>query len=104
MDKIMPYYHAQGRERQLAGNLHVKMRLSMLPRVLDALLEDLLRLLDELPVQIDRVGRHVGVVLAEDELRRLSVVLLHLAAVRLALLGQLLGQRAVAILVGLPGL
>lgn len=70
--------------------------------VLDALLQNLFGLLDELPVQIDRVGRDapVGVVLAEDKLRRLSVILLHLASVGLALLGELFGGRAIAARVG----
>jgi hypothetical protein len=53
-------------------------------------------------VQIYGVGLDapVGVVLAENELRRLSVVLLHLAAVGLTLLGELLSGGAIAAGVG----
>lgn len=74
--------------------------------VLDALLQNLLGLLDELPVQIDGVGRDasVGIVLAEDKLRRLSVVFLHFAAVGFALLGELFGARAIAARVCFLGL
>jgi hypothetical protein len=80
----------------------MKMVLPMRLGVLDPLFQDLLGLLDELTVQIDGVGLDapVGVVLAEDELRRLSVVLIHLAAVGLALLGELLGGGAIAARVG----
>lgn len=83
--------------------LHMQMRLPVLPRILDPLLQDLLRLLDILPMQIDRVRRDssVGVVLAEDKLGRLPVILLHLPAMLLAFLGELLSQSAVAVLVGL---
>ena len=70
--------------------------------ILDPLFQDLLSLLSELAVQINGVGidASVGVVLAEDELGRLFVVLLHLAAVGLALLGELLGAGAIAARVG----
>lgn len=74
--------------------------------ILDALFEDLLRLLDKLTVQIDRVGRNssIGVVLPEDKLGSLLIILLHLATVGLALLGQLLGAGAIAARVGILGL
>lgn len=83
-------------------HLHMKMGLSMRLGILDPLFQDLLGLLSELAVQIDGVGLDapVGVVLAEDELGRLFVVLLHLAAVGLALLGELLGAGAIAARVG----
>lgn len=70
--------------------------------VADALFQNLLGLLDKLPVQVNGIGGNApaGVVLAEDELRRLLVVLLHLAAMRLALLGELLRGRAIAARVG----
>jgi hypothetical protein len=53
-------------------------------------------------VQIDGVGRDtsVGIVLPEDKLRGLLVVLLHLAAVGLSLLGELLGAGAITVGVG----
>lgn len=78
------------------------MTLPMRLGILDPLLEDILRLLDELPMQIDRISRDapVGVVLAEDKFRRLLVVLVHLAPVGLALLGELFCARAIAALVG----
>lgn len=76
----------------------MQMILSMCLGVFDALLQNLLGLLNELSVQIDRVGRDasVGVVLAKDELGRLLVILFHLAAVRLALLREFFGFRAIA--------
>lgn len=66
--------------------------------VLDPLLENLLSLLDELAVQVDGIGGDapVGVVLAEDKLGRLLVVVIHLAAVRLAFLRELFGAGAIA--------
>ena len=69
-------------------------------------LEDVLGLLDELPVQVDRVlgDAALGVVLAEDVLGRLLVVLVHLGPVALALVAQLLRLGAIAALVRLAGL
>jgi hypothetical protein len=55
----------------------------------DPKLEDALGLLDELAVQVDGVGLDAawGVVLAEDKVRRLPVVLVHLCVMTLALVG-----------------
>lgn len=80
------------------SNVHMKMILSMRLGVSNALLQNLLRLLDELSMQIDRIGVNasIGVVLAEDELGRLLVVFLHLATVLLALFRQLFGARTIA--------
>lgn len=80
----------------------MQMVLPMRLGILNALFQDILRLLDELPMQIDRIGRYapVGVVLAEDELGCLLVVLVHLAPVGLALLRELFCGRAIAALVG----
>lgn len=66
--------------------------------ILNALLQDLLRLFDELAMQIDRVRRYaaIGVVLTENVLGRLLVVLLHLAAVGLSLLRKLFGAGAIS--------
>lgn len=74
--------------------------------ILNALFQDLFRLLDELAVQIDRVGRYtaIGVVLAENILGGLLIVLLHLPAVGLALLRKLFGAGAIAARVGFLGL
>ena len=71
--------------------------------ILDALFEDLLRLLNELSAQIDRIGRNtsIGVVLPENKLGSLLIVLLHLATVGLSLLGELLGAGAIAVRVGI---
>ena len=71
--------------------------------ILDALFQDLLRLFDELTVQIDRVGLHssIGVVFPENKLGCLPVIFLHLATVSLTLLGELLGAGSVAIRVRL---
>lgn len=81
----------------------MQMVLSMRFGILDALFEDLLRLLNELTVQIDRIGRNtsIGVVLSENKLRSLLIVLLHLATVSLSLLGELLGAGAIAVRVGI---
>lgn len=72
----------------------------------DTLLEDALRLLDELPVQVDAVRLDAAwrVVLAEDVVRRLTVVIVHLGVVRLALVGELLGPGSIAGLVRALGL
>jgi hypothetical protein len=82
---------------------HVKMRLSVLLGVADALLEDLLGLFDKLAVQVDSVARDFayGVVFAKDELGGLLVVLVGFGCVRLALLRQLFCLAAVAALVGM---
>lgn len=80
----------------------MKVILPMRLGILDPLFQDLLSLLNELPVQINGVclDAPAGIVLAEDKLRRLSVILLHLAAVCLSLLGELLGAGAIAARVG----
>lgn len=80
----------------------MKVVLAMRLGILDALLQNLLRLLDELSVQVDGVRRYaaIGVVLTEDELRRLLVILLHLAPVSLAILRELLGGGAITAGVG----
>lgn len=64
------------------------MILSMRLGVLDSLLENLFRLLDKLSMKVDSVRVHapVGIILPEDELRRLFVILVHLATVRFAFL------------------
>jgi hypothetical protein len=65
--------------------------------VADALFQNLLGLFDKLPMQVDGVGwdAPAGVVLAEDKLGRLLVIFLHLATMRLTLLGELLRGRAI---------
>lgn len=88
------------------AHAHVKVRLPVLLGVADALLEDVLGLLDELAVQVDGVGGGPArrVVLAEDVLAGALVVLVHPRRVLLALVAQLLGLRAVAALVRPPRL
>ena len=90
----------------LGHNSHMQMILPRTLRVADPLLEDPLRLLDELPVQINRVPVHPahGVVLPEDVVRRLLVVLVRQRAVSLALFRELVRGAAVAASVGLVGL
>jgi len=63
----------------------------MLLRILDPRFQDVLRLLDELAMQIDGVTVHpsVRVVFSKDIVGRLLVVLLHHLPMSLALLGQL---------------
>lgn len=83
-----------------------QMRLSSRLVGTDALLEDALGLLDELAVEIDRVGLDatLGIVFAEDVFGGLLVVVVHLGGVRLALVGELLGSGAIAVFIGLSGL
>lgn len=68
-------------------NVHVKVRLPVLLGVADAVLEDILGLLDELAVQVDGVvGDAIHcVVLAEDVVAGLLVVLIHLGRVAFSL-------------------
>lgn len=75
----------------------MEVALAMRLGILDALLQNLLRLLDELSVQIDGICLYaaIGVVLTEDVLRRLLIILLHLAPVSLAILRELLGGGAI---------
>lgn len=67
----------------------------------NALLENALRLFDELSVKVDAVGFNAagGIILAEDVVGRLMVVFLHLGIVGLALVGQFLCSGTVAIFV-----
>ena len=85
LDARLDLLHASGRVVPLADN-DMQVRLPRGLGVADALLEDVLGLLDELAVQVDGVlGDAAGrVVLAEDELGRLFVVLGLLLLVPLA--------------------
>jgi hypothetical protein len=65
----------------------------------NALLQDLLGLLDKQPVQIYRVRRRVGVVGAENKVARLAVIGFHLAPVLFSFLRQCVCERFVAALV-----
>lgn len=80
-------------------SVHMQVVLAVRLGVADALFQDLLGLLDKLPVQVNCVFRDApaGIVLAENELGRLLVILLHLATMRLALLGELLRGRAITV-------
>lgn len=84
----------------------MQMPLPLRLRGRDALLQDLLGLLDVLPVQVDGVGVDAAgrVVLAEDVRRGLPVVGVCGGAVAFALFGELVGGRAVAGSVGGVGL
>ena len=68
----------------------------------DALLEDALGFLHELAMQVDSVAIDLAgrVVLAEDVLGGLPVVVIHPGIVGLALVRELLGGRAISVLVG----
>jgi hypothetical protein len=81
------------------------MRRAPVPVRTNALLEDLLRLIDMLPVQINLVLVHFprGVVGAEDELGGLAVIVVHARGVLLALVGEGFGGAAVAGAVGFLG-
>lgn len=80
------------------------MRLSMLLSILDALLQNILSLLDKQSMQINGIVRNTsrGVVLAEDKLRRLLVVLIAIGLMAFALLRKIVGSAAVPTLVRLP--
>jgi hypothetical protein len=82
------------------------MRLPMLARILDPLLENVFCLLDKLPVQINGVLSYSarGIVFTEYEFGGLFVVVLHSAAVLLAFFRELFGAGSVAVFVGLFGL
>lgn len=77
-----------GRVVALADN-SVQVRLAASLIGPDTLLENALRLFDELAVEVDAIGVDAtgGVVLAEDVVRRLVVVFPHLGLVSLALVG-----------------
>lgn len=84
----------------------VQVGLVLCARLLDAGLEDILGLLDELAVQVDGVAGHArrGVVLAEDEGRCLLVVRLCSRLVLLPCFGQVMGLGPIAGGVCLVGL
>lgn len=105
LDARLDLLHVVRRVVALADN-DVEMRLVPGLRVPYPRLQDILGLLDELAVQVDRVRGYASfrVVLAEDVLGRLFVVLLHLGGVLLALVREVLGLGAIAALVGLVGL
>ena len=86
----------------LADN-HVEVCLAVLLCIANALLENLLGLLDVLAVQVDSVAGDFahGIVLAENELGSLLVVFVGFGSMCLALLRQLMRLTTVAALVGL---
>jgi hypothetical protein len=77
----------------------MQMSLTMRLRIFNALLQNILRLLNKLSMQINRIGRYTSasIVLPENKLRRLSIIFLHLAPVRLSLLGVLLSASAITV-------
>ena len=82
------------------------MRLAALLRIFDSLLQDILRFLNELPVQIDGIVRYSsrGIVLSEDVIRRLFVVLLHLDPMLLSFLREVVRCCTITTFVGLTRL
>lgn len=97
--------HAARRVVALADD-DVQVRLPARSGIADARLENVLGLLDKLPVQVDGVVGHPPgrVILAEYELGRLPVVGLLLLLVPLALVRERLGLGAVAALIGFVSL
>jgi hypothetical protein len=85
--------------RTVVASAHddVQVCLTSTPRILYSLLQDVLGFLDELTVEVDGVPRDAtfGVVLAKDELGRLSIILFHSGAVVFALLRQGMRCRAI---------
>lgn len=84
----------------------MQMTLSMSFRILNPLLQDILRLLDKLSMQINgiRINASIGVVFSKDELGRLFVIFIHLTPVRLAFFREFFRFCAVAAFVSFPGL
>lgn len=105
LDLGLDLLHVAGRVVALADD-GVQVRLAGGLVRADALLEDALRLLDVQAVQVDGVLVHLArrVVGPEDELRGLSVIVVHLGVVGFALLRVLLCAGVVALVVGLAGL
>lgn len=85
------------------GHIHVQMRLPRIARILNPLLQNALRLLHKLPMQINCVAIHPPhrVILPEYIIARLSIILVRHRAVSLTFLGQLVRGAAVTALVGL---
>ena len=81
----------------------MQMRLPILPRVPNPLLQDALRLLDKLAVQINRIAIHPphGIVLPKDIIGRLLIVRLHHTTMALPFFRQLVRGSAVVTFVGL---
>lgn len=81
----------------------MQMRLPVLLRIANSRLENVFCLFYKLPVQINRVVRDTpcGIILAEDVIRGLFIVVVHLRRVRFALLRQLVRSSAVAALIRL---
>lgn len=79
---------------------HNDMQMCFAPRLRrsDALFEHIFRFFDEQAVQVDGIASDAisRVVLAEDEVARLAIVLVHLRCMLLALFAQLMGAGAVA--------
>jgi len=76
----------------------MEMRLSSALRILDALLHDRFRFFDKLAVKIDGIAVYLAdcIVLAKDELGRLSVVVVCLLRMLLSLLGHLVCASAIS--------
>jgi hypothetical protein len=79
----------------------MQMRLPILLRISDPLLQNLLRLLYKLPMQINRIVRNssLRIVLPEDIIRRLLIILIHLRRVLLPLFRQLMRRSTISTLV-----
>jgi hypothetical protein len=82
---------------------HMQMRLSILLRVFNPLLQDLLRLLHKLSMKINSITIHSpnSIVLPKYIVGGLLVVLIHLRRMLFPFLGQLMCEPAIPILVGL---
>lgn len=79
----------------------MQMRLPILLRISDPLLQNLLRLLYKLPMQINRIVRDssLRIVLPEDIIRRLLIILIHLRRVLLPFFRQLMRRSTISTLV-----
>lgn len=79
----------------------MQMRLPILLRISDPLLQNLLCLLYKLPVQINRIVRNSSwhIILPKDIIRGLLVILIHLRRMLLPLLRQLMRRSPISALV-----
>lgn len=83
------------------SHLHMQMRLPILLRISDPLLQNLLCFLYKLSVQINRIVRHspLRIILPKDIIRGLLVILIHLRRMLLSLLRQLMRRSPISALV-----
>lgn len=90
----------------MGENSHVQMRLPVLLRISYPLFQDPLCFLNVLPMQVNRVIGHPprGIVLSEDEIRRLLIILVHQGRMPLAFFREIFCRGAISFGVRFLGL